>query len=156
MTLGGGNRGLPSARDSNERIACYAGLSKALRGFLAGRNAPFSGVASRVATCMIVHARGCGPSCPLTRSDKKAAAGVNMAQARQAAASEQAPRADVARDYNFAADILDRNLKAGRAGKAAFIDVRGSWTYGQLADRVARFAAALRALGVRREERVLL
>ena len=79
-----------------------------------------------------------------------------MAQARQAAASEQAPRADVARDYNFAADILDRNLKAGRAGKAAFIDVRGSWTYGQLADRVARFAAALRALGVRREERVLL
>ena len=79
-----------------------------------------------------------------------------MAQARQAAASEQAPRADVARDYNFAADILDRNLKAGRAGKAAFIDVRGSWTYGPLADRVARFAAALRALGVRREERVLL
>ena len=30
------------------------------------------------------------------------------------------------------------------------------WTYGQLADRVARFGAALRGLGVRREERVLI
>ena len=48
----------------------------------------------------------------------------------------------IPRDYNFAADILDRNLKAGRADKPAFIDPRGTWTYGQLADRVARFAAA--------------
>ncbi|MEW6453791.1 MAG: benzoate-CoA ligase family protein [Pseudomonadota bacterium] len=79
-----------------------------------------------------------------------------MAQALQTAASERAPRGDVPRDYNFAADILDRNLKAGRANKAAFIDVRGSWTYGQLADRAARFAAVLRSLGVRREERVLM
>ena len=62
----------------------------------------------------------------------------------------------IPRHYNFAADILDRNLKAGRADKPAFIDPRGTWTYGQLADRVARFAAALRALGVRREERVLI
>src|SRR6188508_2477620 len=62
----------------------------------------------------------------------------------------------VPRNYNFAADILDRNLKAGRAGKPAFIDPRGTWTYGVLADRVARFAAGLRALGVRREERVLI
>ena len=31
-----------------------------------------------------------------------------------------------------------------------------SWTYGQLADRVARFGAALRGLGIRREERVLM
>ena len=62
----------------------------------------------------------------------------------------------IPRNYNFAADILDRNLKAGRAGKPAFIDPRGTWTYGQLADRVARFAAMLRALGVRREERVLI
>src|SRR5690606_18153761 len=40
----------------------------------------------------------------------------------------------IPRDYNFAADILERNLSAGRAGKPAFIDPRGSWTYGQLAD----------------------
>jgi benzoate-CoA ligase family protein len=62
----------------------------------------------------------------------------------------------VPRDYNYAADIIDRNLKAGRTGRPAYIDPRGTWTYGQLADRVARFAAVLRSLGVRREERVLI
>ncbi len=66
------------------------------------------------------------------------------------------PVGAVPREYNFAADILARNLKAGRAGKTAFIDPRGSWTYGQLADRVAKFAAVLRSLGVQREERVLI
>src|SRR6476619_5642728 len=62
----------------------------------------------------------------------------------------------VPRDYNFAADVLQRNLDAGRAGKPAYIDVGGTHTYGQLADRVARFGAALRDLGVKREERVLI
>jgi benzoate-CoA ligase len=62
----------------------------------------------------------------------------------------------IPRSYNFAADILDHNLKAGRADRPAFIDPRGTWTYAQLADRVARFAAALRTLGLRREERVLI
>jgi benzoate-CoA ligase len=62
----------------------------------------------------------------------------------------------IPRAYNFAADVLDRNLKAGRADKPAYIDPRGSWSYGQLSDRVARFAAVLRALGLRREERVLI
>src|SRR5512136_934112 len=62
----------------------------------------------------------------------------------------------VPRDYNFAADVLQSNLAAGRANKPAYIDARGSHTYGQLADRVARFGAALRGLGIKREERVLL
>jgi len=62
----------------------------------------------------------------------------------------------VPRDYNFAADILDRNLKAGRDDKPVYIDPRGAWTYGQLAERVERFGMALRALGLRREERVLM
>jgi benzoate-CoA ligase len=62
----------------------------------------------------------------------------------------------VPRNYNFAADMIERNLKAGRANKPAFIDPRGTWTYGALAERVAKFAAVLRALGVRREERVLI
>jgi benzoate-CoA ligase family protein len=69
----------------------------------------------------------------------------------QGAASDAIPR-----DYNFAADILDRNLRAGRADKPAFIDPRGSWSYGQLADRAERFGQVLRALGLRREERILL
>jgi len=62
----------------------------------------------------------------------------------------------IPRSYNFAADILERNLAAGRASKPAYIDPRGSWTYGVLAERVARFGSVLRSLGVRREERILL
>src|SRR5262249_37555957 len=77
--------------------------------------------------------------------------------APKAAASAPAPASDaIPRAYNFAADILGRNLSAGRADKPAFIDPRGGWTYGQLADRVERFGQALRALGIRREERILL
>ena len=64
------------------------------------------------------------------------------------AAIDSIPRA-----YNFAADILERNLAAGRASKPAYIDPRGPWTYGVLAERVARFGDALRSLGIRREER---
>src|SRR5262249_19394520 len=59
----------------------------------------------------------------------------------------------IPRSYNFAADIIERNLKAGRAEKPAFIDPRGTWSYGQLAERVDRFGNALRSLGLRREER---
>src|SRR5579863_3572079 len=68
------------------------------------------------------------------------------------------PRAAEAipRDYNFAADILQHNLDAGRAGKPAFIDRRQAWTYGELAARVDRFGAVLRSLSIRREERILI
>jgi benzoate-CoA ligase family protein len=62
----------------------------------------------------------------------------------------------VPRIYNFAADMLERNLRAGRANKAAYIDPRGTWSYGQLADRVDRFGEVLRGLGIRREERILI
>jgi len=60
------------------------------------------------------------------------------------------------REYNFAADILARNLAAGRADKPVYVDPRGTWTYGALAERVDRFGHALRALGLRREERILI
>ncbi len=66
------------------------------------------------------------------------------------------PVGAIPRDYNFAADVLQSNLDAGRANKPAYIDARGTLTYGQLADRVARFGAVLRSLGIQREERVLL
>jgi benzoate-CoA ligase family protein len=69
----------------------------------------------------------------------------------------EAPTADsIPREYNFAADILARNLDAGRANKAAYVDGRGAHTYGQLAERVARFGDVLRSLGIQREERILL
>ena len=64
--------------------------------------------------------------------------------------------ASIPRVYNFAADVLERNLEAGRAAKPAFIDPRGPWTYGQLAERIERFGAVLRSLGIRREERIVL
>ena len=68
----------------------------------------------------------------------------------------RAADAAIPRVYNFAADILARNLEAGRADKPVYIDPRGSLTYGQLAERVDRFGHLLRLLGIRREERILL
>ena len=56
--------------------------------------------------------------------------------------------------FNFAVHVLEVN--AHRAAKTAYIDDCGSLSYGELEQRVRRFAAALRAIGLRREERVLL
>ena len=67
-----------------------------------------------------------------------------------------APVDAVPRDYNFAADILKRNLDAGRGDKTAYIDDRGSYSYAELAARVERFGHVLRSLDIRRDERVLI
>ncbi len=56
--------------------------------------------------------------------------------------------------FNFAQHLLTVN--AQRPAKAAFIDDLGTLSYGQLDERVRRMAAGLRALGIKREERVLL
>ncbi|HEX6361328.1 MAG TPA: benzoate-CoA ligase family protein, partial [Albitalea sp.] len=56
--------------------------------------------------------------------------------------------------FNFAQHLL--SLNASRGARPAFIDDAGSLTYAQLDDRTRRTAAALKALGIRREERVLL
>ncbi len=56
--------------------------------------------------------------------------------------------------FNFAQHLLAVN--AQRPGKAAFIDEAGSVSYGLLDERVRRVAAGLRAMGIKREERVLL
>src|ERR1700730_5260101 len=58
--------------------------------------------------------------------------------------------------FNAAHDLLERNLRAGRASKIAYIDDAGSYTYGELAARVNRFAAALHGLGMHMEQRILL
>ncbi len=56
--------------------------------------------------------------------------------------------------FNFARHLLA--LNTGRASKTALIDDQGTLTYGELAEQVRRFSSALSALGLRREERVLL
>jgi benzoate-CoA ligase len=56
--------------------------------------------------------------------------------------------------FNFAQHLIECN--AERPGKVAFIDDLGALSYGALEDRVRRLASGLRALGIRREERVLL
>jgi benzoate-CoA ligase len=58
--------------------------------------------------------------------------------------------------YNAAADLIDRNLMAGRGTKTAFIDDRGRYSYADLAERVCRFANGVRRLGVHAERRILL
>ena len=67
-----------------------------------------------------------------------------------------APADAIPRDYNFAADILKRNLDAGRGDKIAYIDANGAYSYAALAERVERFGHVLRSLGIRREERILI
>ncbi len=56
--------------------------------------------------------------------------------------------------FNFAQHLLERN--AAHPSRPAFIDDHGALGYGELDQRVRRMAAALLALGVRREERILL
>src|SRR5262249_37514552 len=81
---------------------------------------------------------------------------MSVAEAGTAETAAAGPVGAIPRDYNFAADVLQSNLDAGRGDKPAYLDARGTHTYKQLADGVARFAAVLRGLGIKREERVLL
>jgi benzoate-CoA ligase family protein len=58
--------------------------------------------------------------------------------------------------YNVGADLLDRNLTAGRADRVAITWAGGRLTYQDLFKLACGAAATLSDLGVRREERVLL
>ncbi|MET0690300.1 MAG: AMP-binding protein, partial [Candidatus Binatia bacterium] len=58
-------------------------------------------------------------------------------------------------DYNAAVDLVERNLPT-RAGKIAYIDESGRYSYAELAERVNRCANACAALGLPPEARVLL
>ena len=58
--------------------------------------------------------------------------------------------------YNAAADLIERNLAAGRGAKPAFIDDRGQCSYAEIAERVRRFANVLRQLDVHPEQRILV
>jgi benzoate-CoA ligase len=56
--------------------------------------------------------------------------------------------------FNFTQHLIEQN--AARAVRPAYIDDVATLSYGELAEQVRRFADGLRALGVHREERVLL
>jgi benzoate-CoA ligase len=58
--------------------------------------------------------------------------------------------------YNAAVDLIERNLAAGRQARTVFIDEAGRYSYGDLAERVDRFANALRELNIAPEQRVVL
>jgi benzoate-CoA ligase family protein len=58
--------------------------------------------------------------------------------------------------YNVGADLLDRNLSAGRANKLAIFSAAKDITYGELFNLACGAARQLHDLGVRREERVLI
>src|SRR5260221_7176321 len=60
------------------------------------------------------------------------------------------------RVYNAAHDLIERNLKAGRGGKTAYIDDAGRYSYDDLAKRVNRAANLLTRLGIPPESRVML
>jgi benzoate-CoA ligase len=68
-------------------------------------------------------------------------------------AAEPAVSAPPAR-FNFAQHLIQCN--AVRPHKLAFLDDTSLLSYAELEERVRRLAAGLRALGIRREERVLL
>jgi benzoate-CoA ligase len=58
--------------------------------------------------------------------------------------------------YNVGADLLERNLAAGRQHKIAICSATNDVTYGELFKLANGAARALHDLGVRREERVLI
>ena len=57
-------------------------------------------------------------------------------------------------EVNFAQHLIASN--AGRPDKTALIDDFGALSYGELAEQIRRFAGGLQALGIKREERMLL
>ena len=67
-----------------------------------------------------------------------------------------APVVSVPDRFNIADYLVDRHVREGRGGRTAILYGDESVTYGQVAERSNRVANALRSLGVRREERVLL
>ena len=79
-----------------------------------------------------------------------------MAGLSSADHSVSPPQIAIPRDYNAAHDLIERNLRAGRTAKAAYIDGDGAHSYGELAERVNRCASAVVSLGLEMEQRVLV
>ncbi len=60
------------------------------------------------------------------------------------------------RPYNAVSDFVDANVARGHGGKIAFTDFERSLTFGELQARTWRLAAALKSVGLRAENRVIL
>jgi len=56
--------------------------------------------------------------------------------------------------FNFAQHLIA--LNTGHPDRTAFVDDHGTLSYGELAERIRRAAAVMKAAGLKREERVLL
>ena len=67
-----------------------------------------------------------------------------------------APYVTVPETFNVASWLVDRHLGEGRGARTAILCGDEAVTYAGLAERSDRFGAALRELGVRREERIML
>ena len=68
----------------------------------------------------------------------------------------EAPPVVVPEDFNLADHLVDRHLREGRGDSTAVLYGDQAISYAQVSERSNRVANGLRALGVRREERVLL
>jgi len=66
------------------------------------------------------------------------------------------PELHIPRAYNAAYDLIERNLRAGRGGKTAFIDDKGQYSYAELSGRVNRAANVLTKLGLEQEDRIMV
>jgi benzoate-CoA ligase family protein len=66
------------------------------------------------------------------------------------------PMSELPETFNVSTAFLDQNLEAGRGDRVAIYAGDQEVTYRTLLERVCRAGNALRALGVRREERVFL
>jgi benzoate-CoA ligase len=67
-----------------------------------------------------------------------------------------APDVPVPNVFNIADYLVDRHVREGRGSRTAILFGDETVTYGQVADRSNRVAGGLQAMGLRREERVML
>src|SRR2546421_12813435 len=66
------------------------------------------------------------------------------------------PLVEVPETFNVADYLVDRHVREGRGDRTAILCGDEAITYAQVSERSNRVANALKAIGLRREERVML